>query len=65
MKHNFWTIPVNAMTKEETKVAIANLVMCGYIVKRGKYEDGKYKGIQYIEFWRDEDGEKTSQTERN
>lgn len=56
MKHNLWTIPSNAMTKEEIKASIANLVMCGYTVKRNKYEDGKYKGLQYIEFWRDEDG---------
>lgn len=56
-KHNFWTIPANAMTKEEVKDGIGKLAICGYTVRKGKFTEGEYKGIQYIEYWRDdEDG---------
>lgn len=57
MKHNFWIIPANTMTKEDIKDACGKLVITGHTVRRNKFEDGKFKGLQYIEFWR-EDGDK-------
>ncbi len=56
MKRNRITIPNGALTNDEIEIVIGKLAMCGYTVKKGKYNTGEFKGTKYIEFWIDAEG---------
>jgi hypothetical protein len=43
-------IPSGTLTNEEIEMIAGKLVMCGYMVCKGKYKSEKYKGIRFIEY---------------
>ncbi len=55
MKRRKIHIPSGTLTNEEIELVIGKLAMCGYSVRKGKYKDGEFKGIRYIEFWIEEE----------
>lgn len=53
-KHKI-NIPNSTLTNDEIEMIIGKLAVCGYAVKKGKYKDGAFKGIRYIEYWVEEE----------
>lgn len=43
-------IPGGTLTNEEIEMIAGKLVMCGYMVCKGKYTKDKYKGFRYLEY---------------
>lgn len=62
-KHSYITIPPNSLSKERFEELAASLFACGYTVRKRKIDEAKYKNFKCIEYWREEDGEKTSKGE--